>query len=268
MKLVRVAAALFIPIIIIAAVLGPALYRVDYAVQYRELPDSAPVAGHILGTDELGRDRLARLLVGLRISLLLAPMASLATVVIAALAGGVAGYCGGWVERFVLGGTDLALSVPWLFLLITVRAGLPLDVSPYISVGVTFLLLGALGWPAAARVVAANVKSMRRSEFMLLARAAGVPPWRAVLVHMLPNVREVLLAQFAICVPLFVIAEANLGALGLGVVEPLPSLGSLLRDLQASIYLHHEFYRFIPMLVLIAVVMCLQPFLKKSDAWQ
>src|SRR5690348_3723270 len=123
-----------------------------YARQDRDVVGAPPSREHWLGTDEIGRDRFARVLYGTRISLLLAPAAALVSTLLAASVGGLAGYLGGVWARGAMAVTDLFLSLPWLFLLITVRAMLPLNVSPTFSVLVTFLLLGLLGWTAAARV--------------------------------------------------------------------------------------------------------------------
>src|SRR5438270_10473298 len=110
----------------------------DYAAQDREAPSVAPSHQYLLGTDDLGRDRFSRLLYGTQVSLLLAPAAALISVMLAALIGGVAGFVGGRWERFAMGFTDLVLSLPWLFLLITVRAALPLNTSAWTSVFITF----------------------------------------------------------------------------------------------------------------------------------
>src|ERR1700716_932966 len=105
-----------------------------YSKQYREAVGAGPTRQHWLGTDEIGRDRFARVLYGTRISLLLAPAAALISTLMAGLVGGLAGYLGGIWLRLATGMTDLFLSLPWLFLLITVRAVLPLNVSPVLSV--------------------------------------------------------------------------------------------------------------------------------------
>src|ERR1700692_2109302 len=109
-----------------------------YAQQFREAPGAPPSHQHLLGTDEVGRDRFSRVLYGTRISLLLAPAAALVSTALAALIGGLAGYLGGIWLRLVRGFTDLFLFLPWLFLLITVPALLPLNVSPLTSVLITF----------------------------------------------------------------------------------------------------------------------------------
>jgi ABC-type dipeptide/oligopeptide/nickel transport system permease subunit len=195
----------------------------------------------------------------------LAPLAALITTVLAPLLGGIAGCFGGWVESACMFLADLFLSVPWLFLLITVRATLPLNISPQVSAAVTFLLLGLLGWAVSARVVCAGTKSLMRSEFVWTARATGFSGFKLVWLHLLPNLRGVLLAQFWISIPVFIIAEANLGALGLGVSEPLPSLGSLLREMQRIVTLRPEPWRFLPIFVLILVVSCFQILLDRQE---
>ena len=236
-----------------------------YAKQYREEASAPPSRSHWLGTDDIGRDRFARVLYGTRISLLLAPAAALLSTLMAALIGGVAGYLGGFWQRGALAITDLFLSLPWLFLLITVRALLPLNVSPLVSVLVTFLILGLLGWTSAARVLCASAASLRGSDFLRQARASGVQPWRLFWIHVLPNLKPVLLAQFWISIPVFILSEANLGILGLGVAEPMPSWGSLLKELEGLVSVGEEPWKFVPLVLLIAVVTSFQFVLSRQD---
>jgi peptide/nickel transport system permease protein len=235
-----------------------------YAKQYREAADSQPSRTHWLGTDEIGRDRFARLLYGTRISLLLAPAAALLSTFMAALVGGLAGYLGGIWAKAAMAVTDLFLSLPWLFLLITVRALMPLNVSPFISVLVTFLLLGLLGWTGAARVLCATASSVRESEFVRQARASGIRGARLFWIHVVPNLKPVLLAQFWISIPAFILSEANLGILGLGVAEPMPSWGSLLKELEGIVSIGDEPWRFVPLILLAVVVTSFQILLSKE----
>jgi len=236
-----------------------------YAKQYREAADAPPSHQHWLGTDEIGRDRFARVLYGTRISLLLAPAAALLSTLLAALVGGLAGYLGGAWARGAMAVTDLFLSLPWLFLLITVRAMLPLNVSPMISVLVTFLMLGLLGWTSAARVLCASARSLRSSGFVQQARASGIPGARLFWLHVLPNLKPVLYAQFWISIPAFILSEANLGILGLGVTEPLPSWGSLLKELEGLVSVGAEPWKFVPLALLVVVVTSFQFVLSRPD---
>jgi peptide/nickel transport system permease protein len=236
-----------------------------YAKQYREVAGSPPSRAHWLGTDEIGRDRFARVLYGTRISLLLAPAAALVSTLMAALVGGLAGYLGGYWTRGAMALTNLFLSLPWLFLLITVRAMMPLNVSPMASVLATFLILGLLGWTSAARVLCTTTSSLRDSGFVTQARAAGISRARLFWIQVLPNLKPVLYAQFWISIPAFILSEANLGILGLGVAEPLPSWGSLLRELEGLVSVGEEPWKFVPLILLVIVVTAFQMLLSKPE---
>jgi peptide/nickel transport system permease protein len=236
-----------------------------YARQYREEASAPPSRQHWLGTDEIGRDRFARVLYGTRISLLLAPAAALLSTFMAAFIGGLAGHLGGAWARVAMAVTDLFLAMPWLFLLITVRAMMPLNISPMISVLVTFLLLGMLGWTSAARVLCATAGSLRDSDFVRQARASGIRSSRLFWIHVLPNLKPVLYAQFWISIPAFILSEANLGILGLGVAEPMPSWGSLLKELEGLISIGEEPWKFVPLVLLVIVVTSFQLVLSDQE---
>ena len=248
-----------------AGVCAGGLTHYSYARQFREAPNAAPTAAHPLGTDNLGRDLLARVLYGTRVSLLLAPAAALVATLIAGLFGGIAGLAGGWSEKVILSAADLSMALPLLFLLIALRALLPLDVSPVISVLATFLTLGVLGWPASLRVVWAAARGLRQSDFLLLARASGCAPARILLRHVLPNLRPVLFAQFWISIPLFILTEATLSMLGLGVMEPLPSWGNLLKGLEDFSAVRANPWMLSPLLLLMLVVICFQLILPSQE---
>ena len=256
-----VALLLVVAVSVSAGMLAPA----GYAKQYRDAADAGPSRQHWLGTDDLGRDRFARVLYGTRISLLLAPAAALFSTLIAALVGGLAGYLGGFWARSAMALTDLFLSLPWLFLLITVRALMPLNVTPVVSVLVTFLMLGLLGWTGAARVLCATTGSLRDSDFVRQARASGIRGFRLFWIHVVPNLKPVLFAQFWISIPVFILSEANLGILGLGVAEPMPSWGSLLKELEGLVSVGEEPWKFVPLILLAVVVTSFQVVLSKQE---
>ena len=238
----------------------------SYSEQFRDAISAPPSSRFWLGTDELGRDRFVRLLYGTRVSLLLAPAAALLSTLIAGLIGGAAGYLGGRWERIVTGGVDLFLSLPWLFLLLAVRALLPLNTSPVTSVMITFLLLGCLGWAAPARIVRAGTRTLVDSDYLMQASASGISRWRLFWRHLLPNLRPILLAQFWISVPLFILSEANLGLLGLGVSEPLPSWGAMLRELENYSAVLRNPWMLAPAVLLVVVVSCLQLLLRTEES--
>jgi ABC-type dipeptide/oligopeptide/nickel transport system permease subunit len=266
MKAIRAGAIALVALVALASVVGGLLRRFDYARQDRENISAPASAQHWLGTDELGRDRFSRLLHGTRVSLLLAPAAAALSILLALVIGAAPGWMGGFSERAAKAVIDLFLSVPWLFLLLIVRAMLPLNTAPLVSAVVTFVVLGALGWAAPGRILQARASRLRQSQFVLLGRAAGLSRWRLLYKHVVPNLRPVLLAQFWISVPVFILAEANLSLLGLGVAEPLPSLGSLLRELESVLSLGGGVYRFAALVVLVLVVSSLQIVVSQQEA--
>lgn len=227
-----------------------------YDEQFRDDANAAASAKFPLGTDELGRDRLSRLLYGSRVSLLLAPAAALLATLAAAAVGGVAGWKGGWVDRALMATADLMISVPWIFLLITVRALLPLNTPPFASVMLTFALLGGLGWAGPARVIRASVQALRNSDFLLQARASGCAPVRLLIIQVLPNVSRLMKAQFWIALPAFILAEANLSLLGLGVADPMPSLGNLLKELESIHAVEANPFLLAPLALLLVLMIC------------
>ena len=150
------------------------------------------------------------------------------------MVGGSAALGFAWWDRFAMAASDLVLSLPWLFLFLTIRAILPLNTTPFTSLVLTFALMGLLGWGAGARVIRAAVVQIRDAPFTLYAHAFGCPRGRLWFRHLLPHLRTVLLAQFWLSIPVFILGEASLGLLGLGVAEPVPSWGNLLRDIESA----------------------------------
>jgi peptide/nickel transport system permease protein len=240
----------------------------DYAAQFREHANEPPSRQFLLGTDPLGRDRFSRLLYATRVSLLCAPAAALMATALAAGIGLIAGYFGGWAKELAGALTDLFLSLPWLFVLLTLRALLPLNLAPWPSLAATFVLLAAIGWASGARVVVASVGSLRNAASVLQAHAYGCSQWRVLWIHILPNLKPVLAAQFWILVPVFLLTEANLGALGLGVAEPMPSWGNMLAELQNYHRISESPWILAPALLLFVVLASLHFAVSGSHTWE
>lgn len=189
-------------------------------------------ATHPLGTDALGRDRLERLAMAGLLSFALSCGAAALSTLLAAMAGLAAGSSGVFVRGALLTACDLLTALPWIFLIMIVRGVMPLDTAPLLTTISTYLLLACFGWPACARVVCGVVLSMNKAQWLVHMRAQGASELRLITRHLAPNLLPTLRAQFLITVPAFLIAEVNLGLLGLGTAEPLPSWGGMLRDLQ------------------------------------
>jgi oligopeptide transport system permease protein len=211
-------------VIALAAVVGPLAspWRVD-ALDWDHLAVGPTLAAHhYLGTDRLGRDLLARTLAGLRVSFGIGVAATLVSLVVGVGWGALAGFAGGRVGALLMRVVDVLYSLPYVFfvILLTVTLGR--------GTVTLFVAIGAVGWLTMARVVCAETESLRQREFVVAARAAGVPRRRVLLRHILPNLAGVVLVYATLTVPGMILLESFLSFLGLGVQEPAASLGNLM----------------------------------------
>ena len=217
-------------------------------------------AAHWTGTDDLGRDRTVRVAMALLIGLGGAAAAAAITTAIAALVGLLAAFSPAPAAHVLMFVSDIFLALPWLFLLMMARSLLPLTASPMQMAVITFLLLAFLGWPACARAIYSGSLALRSSEWMIQGRASGLKRRQLIRLHMVPHLWPLLLPQFLICVPAFIVAEANLGALGLGIGEPVPSWGAMLMELGNSAMLASSRWVYLPIGMLVIVLLLLEMF--------
>ena len=194
---------------------------------------------------------------GARVSLLLAPAAAILCVAVSALLGVTAGFFGGLWQQSATILMDLFLCLPWIFVLLAVRAVLPLNVQSSVSIAITFLLLGLLAWAPGARMLRSGTQALINDDFALQARASGLQTSRLIGVHLLPQLRPLLVSQFWMLLPAFLLTEANLGMLGLGVTEPMPSLGNLLGELSNVHRVTAAPWILAPAVFLVLVLICL-----------
>jgi peptide/nickel transport system permease protein len=266
MRFVRKAALCYVGGVFLLALAAGLVAPHDYATQFRDAVGEPPSLRFLLGTDDLGRDRFSRLLYATRLSLVLSPVTAAAATLLAAVLGLVSGWRGGWLDGGISIVADLFLSLPLLFLVLTLRALLPLNVSATISVAVLGVVLVAAGWPSGMRVTRAATRSLSTSPAILHARAFGCGAVRLMAVHVAPRLRPPVAAQFWILVPTFLIAEANLGILGLGVGEPLPSLGNSLAELRDYQRIFEAPWILAPAVVLVSVIAALHFLISGVDS--
>ncbi len=228
-----------------------------FAEQDRDHVAVATSTAHLMGTDELGRDRAARV----SLSFLLALGGACCASAIASFLASTLGYLSAISPRAVsaalLYAADLSMTLPWLFLLMLVRAALPLNLPPLQSEVVTYLSLALLGVPVFLRTHGERASRVMTAEWMLQARAAGLRGPQLGL-QLWPHVRPLLWTQFLLYVPACVIAEANLGTMGLGLSDPLPSLGTFLANLPSEVLLGSSSLVFLPVAILVAALVALE----------
>jgi peptide/nickel transport system permease protein len=212
-----------------------------------------PGAMFLLGTDEFGRDVFSRVLIGARISLLMAIAAVTLSLALGVLLGSLAGYLGGTVDAMVSGATELVLALPWLYLLLAARAAMPLSLTPTEAFVIIMVLLGAIGWARPARLVRAVVASARTNDYVTAARTAGASTAHVLRRHLLPQLPVVLVPLALQLVPQFVLGETTLSLFGLGVPEPAPSWGTLLASAQRPQVLVDAWWLLAPVAGLIGI---------------
>lgn len=181
-----------------------------------------PSKEHLLGTDELGRDLLSRIIYGAKVSLKVGFLAMGIAIVTGTLLGSLAGYYGGWLDNIIMRVVDVMLAFPTLFLILAVVAVLEPNIY------IIMLVIGLTGWMDVARLVRAEVLSLKEREFVLAARAVGASSSRIIFKHILPNAIYPVIVAATFSVGGAILIESGLSFLGLGIQPPEPSWGSIL----------------------------------------
>ena len=207
-----------------------------------------PSARHVLGQDKLGRDILARIVYGTRVSLAVGVVTVAVSLAIGATIGALAGFAGGWVDEILMRAVDVLLAFPGLLLAIALTAVL----GPSLRNVVVALCL--LGWTGFARVARGEIVRLREREFVEAARALGVPERRILIRHLVPLLATPLLVQATFGMAAAIVAEASLSFLGLGAQPPTPSWGAMLNDGRAFVLVAPHLTIFPGLAILVTVL--------------
>ena len=213
----------------------------------------SPAGLFILGTDGFGRDQFSRLLYGGQVSLFAGFVAAVFSVLTGLFLGAIAGMYGGYVDDVAMRVAEIFITVPWFYLLIAVRAFLPLQISPVTAFLLVVAVIGVVGWGRPARLVRGVVLSARERNFVLAARGFGASRAYLLRRHLMPLTFRVLLTQMTVLIPQFILAEVILSFLGLGIGEPFPSWGNMLAQAQQYHVLVSYWWMLLPGLVPIPV---------------
>ncbi|WP_295238674.1 ABC transporter permease [Veillonella sp.] len=206
---------------LLLAIVGPWLSPYTYADQNLAQANQGPSSEHWFGTDTLGRDLYVRVVYGARISLVVGFVAAAINLVIGVIYGSVAGFFGGKVDRLMMGFVDILYGIPLLLYVILLMVVL--------SPGLTsiFIALGIAYWLTMARIVRSQIVTLKNEEYVLAARSMGVPAWRILFRHMLPNCVGPIIITMTLAIPEAIFTEAFLSFIGLGVNAPMASWGVL-----------------------------------------
>jgi peptide/nickel transport system permease protein len=213
---------IFISIIFIIALLAPFIVPYDpYRINVYKVLE-APSKEHIFGTDELGRDVFSRVIYGARVSLKVGIIAMGIAIITGTLLGSIAGYYGGFIDAFIMRIVDVMLSFPTLFLILAIVAVLEPNIY------IIMVVIGLTGWMDVARLVRAEVLSLKEREFVLASKAMGVSSRRIIFRHILPNAVYPIIVAATFAMGGAILIESGLSFLGLGIQPPEPSWGGIL----------------------------------------
>ena len=220
-----VASMVVLGLLVLAAVIGPSLLPFQYDEINKNDVWLAPMTnGHLLGSDSLGRDLLARLLKGLQVSLAIGVVATAVSLVIGVMWGATAGYVGGALDEVMMRIVDVLYSLPFIFFVIL------LMVTFGSNIILIFLAIGAVEWLTMSRIVRGQTLSMKQKEFIEAARAGGLSRGAIIARHIVPNLLGPVVVYVTLTIPGVILAESFLSFLGLGVQPPMASLGTLINN--------------------------------------
>ncbi len=219
-----VSGAVILVILITLAILAPFIAPFPYAYQDLDLGASPPSSLHWLGTDVLGRDLLSRILYGARISLLVGFIATTVALIIGVSWGIIAGYFGGKIDSVMMRIVDVLYGLPFIIFIIL------LMVIFGRNLWLLFLAIGAIEWLTMARIVRAQVLTLKNQEFVLAAQAMGVSNFAMFKRHLLPNILGPIAVYATLTIPQVMLLESFLSFLGLGIQPPMSSWGTLIKD--------------------------------------
>lgn len=180
--------------------------------------------GHLLGTDQLGRDLLSRIIIGAKVSVMIGTITVIGAGIIGTMIGILSGYFGGWIDAFVMRIVDVSLSVPFILLVLVISTVLGAGLR-----NIIFSLIIA-GWVAYARIIRSEVLALREKDFITASVATGVPRWKIILTHILPNLYTPIIVLSSLQAANYIIAEAGISFLGFGIQPPNPAWGNMLNE--------------------------------------
>lgn len=231
-------------IIILGVVFVPMLSPHDYAKGNFRNKHGSPTAENWFGTDQLGRDIFTRLWVGGRVSIAIGLAGALISATVGTLYGAISAFAGGVVDNIMMRITEVLGSIPYLLLVILIQVYFQDR-----SLGTMILALTITGWLGSARMVRGQLLSLKNQDFVLAARTLGVPAWKIIIRHLIPNTLNIIIIQITFDIPGYIFSEAFLSYLGIGIESPMTSWGAMSSAAQQK-FLFYPMELFYPSLMI------------------
>ncbi|WP_170006257.1 oligopeptide ABC transporter permease [Bacillus fonticola] len=248
-----VAGVVILLLIVLATIFAPVFTDLDPERADLLLIERPPSEDHPLGTDSSGRDNLARLLYGGRISLIVGFSAMLFTLVIGVTLGSIAGYYGGKVDSIIMRAADMMLMLPFLVLALTLIA-----IIQEVTIGLFVTIIAITAWPTLTRIIRGTYLSLREQEFVLGARAIGASDFRIIFKHFIPNAIGPIVVNATLMMATMIIIESGLSFIGFGIPQPTPTWGNMISEAQSLRILRNSPEAWVPPgLAILTTVLCI-----------
>lgn len=240
-------------LIVLVVIFAPFLTEHNPTKSNLTLIERPPSEEHPLGNDGSGRDNLARLLYGGRISLIVGFSAMVFTLVIGLTLGSIAGYYGGKIDAIIMRAADLVLMLPFLVLCLTIVA-----IMEKVTVGIFVSIIALTSWPTLTRIIRGTFLTLREQEFILGAKAIGVSDFRIIFKHFIPNAIGPIVVNATLMMASYIIIESALSFIGFGIPQPTPTWGNMISEAQSLRILRNSPEAWIPPgLAILSTVLCI-----------
>ncbi|TMG43872.1 MAG: ABC transporter permease [Chloroflexi bacterium] len=251
---VATGALIILAIIVLSAIVVPIITGDLYRIQDYRHPFKPPFQSfqHLFGTDDLGRDELARLLRGARVSIMVGVLAVVGYLLIGGTLGALAGYYGGWLDNALMRFTDIIISAPFLLVVIAITAA-----TGGVRLSTVIIVIAATGWYEIGRLMRAQFLVLREQEFVQAARALGASNARIIVRHILPNALAPIIVSATLGVSGIILLEAALGFLGYSIPPPEPSWGNMLQNFEQYLLDDQAYLVVFPATALVITALCI-----------
>lgn len=241
---IALAALMMLTLLIIMVIFGPMISGYTYDVGVGADRNLPPSAQHWFGTDELGRDSFTRIWIGGRVSIIIGITGALISMIVGSIYGAVSAYAGGTVDNLMMRIVEVLSSVPYLLVVILIQVFFQER-----NIGTMIFALTLTGWLGMARMVRGQLLSLKNQDFIMAAQTLGVPTWKIIQRHLIPNTLSVIIVSVTFDIPGYIFAEAFLSFLGIGIASPMTSWGAMASAAQQK-FLFYPYQLFFPSLMI------------------